>query len=108
MELNQQGETILVVDDNFAIRGMISKLLERAGYAVAIAVDGEDGLDCFRKFRSRIALLLTDVSMPNMNGVDLAVCWSSSRICRFSLCRPAPGILAGGWGVSPSPSVHRS
>ena len=72
MELNQQGETILVVDDDFAIREIVKNLLERAGYAVATATDGEDGLNFFRQYRSKIVLLLTDISMPNMNGVDLA------------------------------------
>ncbi len=39
---------------------------------MATAADGEDGLKVFRRHRSRIALLLTDVRMPNMNGFDLA------------------------------------
>jgi CheY-like chemotaxis protein len=72
MELDQQPGTILVVDDNLEIRALVKALLERAGYTVATAADGEDGLNIFRLHRSRIALLLTDVRMPNMNGFDLA------------------------------------
>ena len=72
MELKQQGETILVVDDNLLVRGLIKALLEPAGYAVAIAADGAGGLDFFREYRSKIALLLTDISMPKMNGIELA------------------------------------
>jgi len=63
---------ILVVDDNRAIRALTKALLERAGYAVATGADGEDGFNLFKQYRSRIVLLLTDVSMPKMNGFDLA------------------------------------
>jgi DNA-binding response OmpR family regulator len=72
MEFDQQHEIILVVDDNHEIRGFVKALLEHAGYAVATAADGEDGLDVYKRHRSRIALLLTDVKMPKMNGLDLA------------------------------------
>jgi DNA-binding response OmpR family regulator len=72
MEINQQRETILVVDDDLAIRSLVKVFLEQAGFAVATAADGEDGLNVFRAYRSRIALVLTDVRMPNMNGFDLA------------------------------------
>ena len=72
MELDQQVETILVVDDDLEIRTLVKVFLEQAGYAVATAANGQDGLDTFRRHRSQIALLLTDVRMPNMNGLDLA------------------------------------
>jgi len=72
MEIDQERETILVVDDDLEIRALVKVFLERAGYAVATADDGEDGLNAFRSGQSRIALLLTDVGMPNMNGFDLA------------------------------------
>jgi len=69
---DQQLNTILVVDDDLDIRALVKIFLEQAGYAVATATDGQEGLDIFRSCRSRIALLLTDVRMPNMNGFDLA------------------------------------
>ncbi len=72
MEFDQQCEVILVVDDDFDTRRLVKIFLEQAGYAVATATDGEDGLNIFKSYRSRIALLLTDVRMPNMNGFDLA------------------------------------
>ncbi len=70
--MDQNNETILVVDDNLAIRALVRAFLERAGYTVATAVDGEDGLNFFKQHQSRIALLLTDVRMPEMSGLDLA------------------------------------
>jgi CheY-like chemotaxis protein len=95
MELNQQGETILVVDDNLEIRGLIRALLEHAGFAVATAADGEDGLNFFRQYRSSIVLLLTDISMPNMNGVDLA-----DRVLELEPDLPVLFMSASAWNVS--------
>jgi len=95
VELNQQGETILVVDDNLAIRGLIKALLEHAGYAVATAADGADGLDFVREYRSKIALLLTDISMPNMNGIDLA-----DRVLELEPDLPVLFMSASPWNVS--------
>jgi len=64
--------TILVVDDNRDIRGLTKRLLEIAGHTVLTAADGEEGLLCYETHRSSIALLLTDVAMPNMGGFELA------------------------------------
>ena len=66
------GATILVVDDDRAIRRLVRLVLEQAGYSVLVAADGVEGLHVFRQFQDRIALLLTDVTMPRMNGLDLA------------------------------------
>ena len=72
MEADEQPGTILVVDDDASIRRVVKAFLEAAGYTVVIARDGELGLDCFKQNRATIALLLTDIVMPNMNGLDLA------------------------------------
>jgi DNA-binding response OmpR family regulator len=64
--------TILVVDDNVDIRGFAKLFLEHAGYSVATAADGEEGLRYYEKHRSSILLLLTDVMMPKINGIELA------------------------------------
>ena len=63
---------ILVVDDDDFVRMLVKAFLERAGYTVLSATDGASGLDFFQQNRTAIALLLTDVAMPNMNGLDLA------------------------------------
>ena len=67
-----QRETILVVEDNFDICMLIRIFLERAGYTVITADDGEEGLRAYQRHQPDIALLLTDIAMPKMNGVDLA------------------------------------
>ena len=46
--------------------------VEASGYTVIIATDGAVGLAFFKQNRTAIALLLIDVAMPNMNGLDLA------------------------------------
>jgi DNA-binding response OmpR family regulator len=61
-----------LVDDNVDVRRLANAFLEHAGYSVATAADGTEGLCYFQRNQSSILLLLTDVMMPNMNGVDLA------------------------------------
>jgi CheY-like chemotaxis protein len=65
-------KTILVVEDDLDVRALLRMFLERAGYAVVTADDGEDGLRAYKKHQSSIVLLLTDMTMPKMNGMDLA------------------------------------
>ena len=65
-------EPILVVDDNSAILTLVRDLLEVEGYAVFIAGDAEAAIKLYQDHRSAVALLLTDVVMPNMNGLELA------------------------------------
>jgi DNA-binding response OmpR family regulator len=72
METKKQSETILVVDDERMICTLVKIFLEMAGYDVLTATDGEEGLRIFRQHQPRIMLLLTDVMMPHMNGLDLA------------------------------------
>jgi DNA-binding NtrC family response regulator len=67
-----QRGTILVVDDNSDICRFARIFLERAGYDVVTAADGEEGLRFYQEHRSSIVLLLTDVRMPKVGGVELA------------------------------------
>jgi len=61
-------ETILLVEDDKTIRHMTRALLERSGYRVLMAVDGEDALSVFRDNQDAIRLIVTDVIMPRKNG----------------------------------------
>jgi signal transduction histidine kinase/ActR/RegA family two-component response regulator len=65
------SETILLVEDDEAIRTMIRRLLEQRGYRVLTAGNGEDALRVFREHQGLIQLLITDVIMPRMNGREL-------------------------------------
>jgi CheY-like chemotaxis protein len=64
--------TILLVDDNVEILRLAKRLLEIAGYAVIAADDGRKGLRLYVEHQSSIVLLITDVTMPNMGGLELA------------------------------------
>jgi CheY-like chemotaxis protein len=66
------NETILVVDDNLDIRKFAKIFLEHSGYTVVTAADGDEGLRIYQEQRGGIALLLSDMRMPNMNGLELA------------------------------------
>ena len=71
-EVPIQHETILLVEDDGDIRAFTQILLERVGYRVLTAADGGEGLRTFETHQAAIALLLTDLRMPVMNGRDLA------------------------------------
>ena len=62
------GETVLVVDDEIAIRLMVRQTLETFGYRVVLACDGAEALTLYERHRSDIAVVLTDMMMPVMDG----------------------------------------
>jgi two-component system cell cycle sensor histidine kinase/response regulator CckA len=66
------SETILLVEDEEAVRTVIQTVLLRQGYTVVTASDGQAGLDVSQKCGGPIHLLLTDVVMPRMSGPALA------------------------------------
>ena len=65
------SETILLVEDNAAVRELAWKILERQGYQVIYAANGKEALELLKKQNDPIDLLLTDVVMPDMNGKEL-------------------------------------
>jgi len=65
------GETVLVVEDEPVVRGVIMEMLGEQGYRTLEAVDGPSGLRMLRT-NERIDLLVTDVGLPGMNGRQLA------------------------------------
>jgi PAS domain S-box-containing protein len=65
------GETVLVVEDEPVVRGVITEMLHDQGYRVLEATDGPSGLRMLR-LNQRIDLLVTDVGLPGMNGRQLA------------------------------------
>ncbi len=65
------GELILVVDDEESIRSAVRLALETRGYQALIATDGIEALGLFATNTGRIAMVLTDLMMPSMDGVTL-------------------------------------
>ncbi len=67
-----RGEIILVVDDESAVRDIAETVLRNHGYDVLLAEDGPAALSIFAARGAEIALVLTDLAMPVMDGVSLA------------------------------------
>ena len=65
------GETVLVIEDEPVVRGVILEMLAEQGYRTREAVDGPSGLKILRS-NERIDLLVTDVGLPGMNGRQVA------------------------------------
>jgi two-component system, chemotaxis family, chemotaxis protein CheY len=62
---------ILVVDDSSTVRNEVCEFLKKNGLLVDTAVDGKDGLAKLQR-DSQIKLIVTDVNMPNMDGLTMA------------------------------------
>ena len=63
--------TILVVDDNAAVRNLSLTLLRRCGFRTLEAFDGESGLSIFQRHQRDVDLVLTDVMMPKVSGPQM-------------------------------------
>jgi len=72
-------ETILVVEDEPSVRGVTVKMVEQLGYVALAAASGAEALEMSKAQSGTIALLLTDVVMPNMNGRQLAAELAGTR-----------------------------
>jgi two-component system cell cycle sensor histidine kinase/response regulator CckA len=67
------GELVLIVDDEATIREISAATLSHYGYRVLIARDGTEAVALFATRSREIKLVITDISMPNLDGAHLAV-----------------------------------
>ncbi len=81
----QGSETILLVEDDKAVRRMAGEVLERGGYTVLEARHGREALQLCKRHTGRIHLMVTDMVMPEMGGRELA-----ERLARL---RPAMRVV---------------
>jgi CheY-like chemotaxis protein/nitrogen-specific signal transduction histidine kinase len=81
----------LVVDDDPQVRDMIRDILSNAGHQVVVAMDGSDGVTKFKE-DGAFDLVITDLAMPKLNGLQLA------RVCK-TLRPSVPIVMLTGWGV---------
>ena len=65
------GETILVVEDDPQVGTVVKEMLEQLNYRVVTASNGREALEVYDTQRDQIGLVLTDVVMPDMGGLDL-------------------------------------
>ena len=73
------SETVLVVEDEAAVRNLVRAVLERKGYVMLVAQNGAAALELVDKHTGVIHVLLTDVVMPGMNGRELAALVTARR-----------------------------
>ena len=69
-EREGQGGTILVVDDEVAIRDLTTDILEERGYRVILAASGAEAIEAMRVKDREIDLVILDIIMPGMNGLE--------------------------------------
>jgi two-component system cell cycle sensor histidine kinase/response regulator CckA len=72
------GPTVLLVEDEDAVRRMLATSLERGGYHLLTARSAEEALTLGGAYAGRIHVLLTDLMMPEMGGLELAVAMTHS------------------------------
>jgi CheY-like chemotaxis protein len=65
------GETILLVEDEHAVRAVARRILATGGYQVIEAADGREALQVIASAETEVDLVLTDIVMPGMSGLDL-------------------------------------
>lgn len=87
-------ETILLVEDEPAVRQLFAQALTRAGYRVYEARNGQEALKVFDQHGDTIDLLLTDIRMPFMGGNELAQQLRARRRTLKLLC--VSGYSGGG------------
>ncbi len=72
MEESARPRTILIVDDESSIRTFVTTVLSQFSYNLLTADSGDEALRCSREYDGPIDLLLSDVQMPGITGMELA------------------------------------
>jgi CheY-like chemotaxis protein len=72
-------ETVLLVEDETALRAVVRRILSQRGYTVLEARHGADAAELSAKYEGPIHLLITDVIMPEMGGRELALIMRRTR-----------------------------
>ena len=62
--------TVFVIDDELMVRRTAKAVLERFGYTVVTAENGKEGVDLFRAYPNKVAVVILDMTMPVMSGDD--------------------------------------
>lgn len=76
------GKKILIVDDAASMRGLVAMTLKKSGYEVIEASDGKDALTKLSSV-GKVDLIITDLNMPNMDGIELIKTLKADMKYRF-------------------------
>jgi two-component system, cell cycle sensor histidine kinase and response regulator CckA len=87
------GASVLVVDDETAVRRFAVRVLQREGFAVVEASDGVEALELIRADSASVEIVVSDIVMPRLNGVELMQVLSVSH-------PHLPVILMSGYATS--------
>ncbi|MBY0523871.1 MAG: PAS domain S-box protein [Gemmataceae bacterium] len=94
------SETIMLVDDEAVIRNVGRAILQRHGYHVVLAEDGQQALEIYQKEKDRISLVILDLTMPRLSGKD--------TLRQLLLINPLiPVILSSGYSADHIPEIGK-
>jgi two-component system chemotaxis response regulator CheY len=62
---------VLAVDDSATVRSSLKLVLQEAGCDLVLAADGEEALNMIKRSKEKFHLIITDLNMPKMNGIEL-------------------------------------
>ena len=100
-------KTILFADDDGQVQKFVAALLAKNGYHIILASNGLDALQKARAYESVIHLLLSDIEMPGMTGIELAIQLGRERpdtkILLISGLDSGLLVLNNGWQFLPKP-----
>lgn len=71
MGMGKKQELILLVDDEPAIVRVMSEFLRKLEYEVIATTSGQEALDLFQQYANQIGLVITNLSMPKVSGIEL-------------------------------------
>jgi CheY-like chemotaxis protein len=91
---------VLIAEDERALRRLAATVLGQAGYQTLEAADGQQALDLFTGHSGNIVMVVSDVVMPRMGGIELAA--------RLRVSQPALPILFVTGYVEQSDALHES
>jgi two-component system cell cycle sensor histidine kinase/response regulator CckA len=104
---NNSENTILFAESNGPLQVVVAALLHQCGYKVIAANGGKEALQKAREFDGVIHLLLSDVDMPGMTGIELAIQLNQERpdtkILLVSGLPTGMLVLNNGWQFLPKP-----
>jgi DNA-binding NtrC family response regulator len=104
------GASVLLVDDEAAVRRFASRVLQREGFVVTEATDGMEALEAVQVHGSSFAVVVSDIVMPRLNGVELLQAIAASHpdlpvilISGYATAELAELGIAAPCGILPKP-----